>query len=317
MATDPTTQSQAAAVVEEIKRRLKQKRKLTFMLVGRTGVGKSSTINSLLGEEVAPVGKYRPTTVEIESYPHEHGGTNYVVVDTPGLCDDLPESGNDDRYIQKIKSQISEVDTLWYVTALDDTRLSGDEKRGIKLVSEALSEKVWSRAVIVFTCADKVDSADYDEALAERTAIVREEIAKYAPTIAADIPSVAVTNASETLPNGREWLGELFTVVFTRFSEVGAVPFLISLEKDLKPETEEGDSSEAAEPKIKEPRIKLDEDQKARVRESLIQKVLAGAAAGGAAGARIGIKFGPVGAAVGGLIGGVLGGSIGWLFRDV
>lgn len=312
MKTKQDAKPVASIIVKEIKRQLRQNRKLTFMLVGRTGVGKSSTINSLLGEKVAPVGKYRPTTMEVETYPHEHSGTKYVVVDTPGLCDDLPEVGNDARYIAEIKDQVEQVDTLWYVTGLDDTRLSGDEKRGIKLITEALSPDIWGRAVIVFTRADKVESDEYDEALSERTAIVREEIAKYASSTAAEVPSVAVSNVSETLPNGKKWLGELFTVVFTRFSEAGAVPFLVSLKEDLNPETNAADS-EAGTTKA-EPRIELDEEQKEQVREALIEKVVAGVATGAGAGMKLGKAFGTAGQVVGGIVGGAIGGVIGWLF---
>lgn len=42
-------------ILENLQRQLKeaQKRELIFLLVGRTGVGKSSTVNSLMGKEIA------------------------------------------------------------------------------------------------------------------------------------------------------------------------------------------------------------------------------------------------------------------------
>ncbi|MCF4995417.1 hypothetical protein GIW70_12055 [Pseudomonas syringae] len=52
---------------QQIQRMLNQKERITILLVGRTGVGKSSTINSLMGAEVAPVGKFTATTLQVES----------------------------------------------------------------------------------------------------------------------------------------------------------------------------------------------------------------------------------------------------------
>ncbi|WP_423250224.1 GTPase [Burkholderia multivorans] len=51
-------------------------------MVGRSAIGKSSTINSLLGEEVAPVGKYRPQTTDAETYSNFHDGVAFHGADT-------------------------------------------------------------------------------------------------------------------------------------------------------------------------------------------------------------------------------------------
>ena len=120
-----------------------------------------------------------------------------MLVDTPGLCDDLPEVGNDERYLEMIRSGTDEVDSFWYVICLDETRLTGDQRRSIKLVSGAFGPAIWDRCVIVFTFVDNVKAANYAEVLSERTSLVREEIAKYAPTRRTALPS-SLDRASTT-----------------------------------------------------------------------------------------------------------------------
>ena len=94
-----------------ISNELKQKvkividKKIIFVLAGRTGVGKSSTVNKLLGRQEAKVGKYEPTTMSVETYEHEKNGIKFTIVDTPGLCDDLEELGNDQEYLNLMKSK--------------------------------------------------------------------------------------------------------------------------------------------------------------------------------------------------------------------
>ncbi|MBW3586554.1 MAG: hypothetical protein KY448_12155, partial [Cyanobacteria bacterium 0813] len=51
-------EDQARKWLETVKEKLQvaQSKKFTFLLVGRTGVGKSSTVNSLMGKTIAVVG---------------------------------------------------------------------------------------------------------------------------------------------------------------------------------------------------------------------------------------------------------------------
>ena len=61
-----------------------KEQKINLMITGATGVGKSSTINALFGEEVAKVGtSVNPETMGIDKYELD----NLVVWDTPGLGD--------------------------------------------------------------------------------------------------------------------------------------------------------------------------------------------------------------------------------------
>lgn len=174
----------------------------SILLLGRTGVGKSSLINGILRRPAAPVGEWMPTTFGVHRYEAAFGGIRYTVIDTPGLCDDLPEAGNDERYLAMIRGAAPRVDQTWFVTRLDFTRVSADEKRGIRMITRAFGMSLWGRALIVFTFRDSLPPDRADEALAARADLVRREVAAYtSPGIARCLRAVAV-NANH--PGGLE-----------------------------------------------------------------------------------------------------------------
>ncbi|UYZ68778.1 50S ribosome-binding GTPase [Moraxella bovis] len=79
--------------------------KLNLMIVGGTGVGKSSTINALFGMEKAKIGtSSNPETMSITSY--ELG--NVILWDSPGLGDGKEA---DERHAKAIISKLAEKDS--------------------------------------------------------------------------------------------------------------------------------------------------------------------------------------------------------------
>jgi hypothetical protein len=178
--------------------------------------------------------------MDITKYENELNGINFTIIDTPGLCDDLEEVGNDYEYLERMRSEVSQVDSMWFVSRLDETRVTNDEKRGIKLISEAFNSKIWEQAVIIFTFAGAKNASDYPIALEKRTELIRKEIAKYTGIgIANNVPSVAVDNKNERTPDGEKWLGELYTQIYARISAKGAAPFFMAtVERVKRPEKE-------------------------------------------------------------------------------
>jgi ribosome-interacting GTPase 1 len=207
--------------------------RLVFFVIGRAGWGKSSTVNSLVGQDVCKVDDNETTTTDVTGFNFEMNGVKAIIFDTPGLCDG---SGNDHMYIEKIRSEIKEPDSMLYINRLDETRITDNDKRGIKIISEALGPRVWEHAVIVFTFADKVSISEYKTKLTKRTQSVQQAIAECIKdtNIAYQIPAVAIVNKSDTTPDGKskttpdgkEWLGEFFTVVADRVSMKGMIALL-------------------------------------------------------------------------------------------
>lgn len=272
-------------------------RGFTFMLAGRTGVGKSSTINSLLGTDIAPVGAYEPTTFEVKDFRLSRNGIDFIVYDTPGLCDDLEERGNDHLYISKMRNTIKEIDCLWFVTRMDETRVTNDEKRAIRIITDALGPQIWQHSIILFTfaTAQLPPNQTFDSHIQNRMNVLRKEIAQYAGAINAEsIPAVPVENMPpKKLPDGSDWLGELWVTVLKRLSPLAGLSFLAGT----------GDRAKSGD-------IPLTPKQKQEAKE-ISWKFITGGAATGAA---IGSILGPVGSAIGGFVGGVVGGFFSWLF---
>lgn len=78
--------------------------KINLMLVGATGSGKSSTINSLFNTDIAKVGVgVNPETNSIECYQLE----NLTIWDSPGIGDGIE---NDKQYSLEIANKLSETD---------------------------------------------------------------------------------------------------------------------------------------------------------------------------------------------------------------
>ena len=86
--------------VEKIKVNMSQ---LNMMVIGKTGVGKSTLINGMFGEDLAPTGTGFPVTLDISSYSKNN--YPFVIMDWPGF--ELDGENGIDRQFDSIKKIIS------------------------------------------------------------------------------------------------------------------------------------------------------------------------------------------------------------------
>ena len=233
-------------------------------------------------------------------------------MDTPGLCDNLPERGYDEDYLKKIKAEVSGIDCLWFVTELNAPRVSGDELRAIQLINKAFGKEAWHHAIIVFTRADLIKPEEYQTQLDIRTQLIREAIRDVSPpnTRYRPIASVAVSNEQDTL-NGYPWLNQLYMTVFKSISRMSLIPFYLGTVSRLVTEKEGSDPNRSSAPGEIALTSEDEQDIKGIITENPVLRIFT----------RTGISalVGGIGTLIGGPIAGIIGAAIGFiadLFSD-
>lgn len=127
-----------------------------FLIIGQTGVGKSSFINATFGIQLAKTSDFEPCTKSVKYYAY---GTSYgdiCLIDTPGLGED--NTYLDLSYLQTIRNStdFQQLYATLYLTPLNETRFRPVEKKTLSLLTQELGAKTWSRVWLVFTFAASV-----------------------------------------------------------------------------------------------------------------------------------------------------------------
>jgi uncharacterized protein (DUF697 family)/GTPase SAR1 family protein len=94
---------------EGLSQALRGKARLNIMLAGRVGVGKSTLVNAIFGEPIAPTGVGASVTRNIERYVRPNMPIS--VYDTPGIELGVEAELIAKKYLAEIKRQMSDEDT--------------------------------------------------------------------------------------------------------------------------------------------------------------------------------------------------------------
>ena len=138
-----------------------------FLLVGRTGVGKSSFINAAFGSYIAETSEYEACTKIVEHYAYKTPLGDVSLIDTPGLAED--DEACDEAYLSLVRAKVNldQVYATIYVSRLNETRFRPDEKRTLRLLTNRLGASIWNRSILVLTFAASVPN-DQREIFAEK-----------------------------------------------------------------------------------------------------------------------------------------------------
>ena len=313
---------------------MKDNKALTILITGKTGSGKSSLINGLVGKIVTVEGEeLTAATQHVSGYGFCVRDVKFLVVDSPGL-QDLEQ--DDTETLDTIKRELVKVsssfDLVIYCIDMTNKRVDGSERRAIIHLTECFGERVWENAVFTLTFANKVEQPpgykgklveffkkrqkDFKKLLEDTLikANVSEKVAEKVPVIPAGYwrPVETIPNPWK-LPDRDDWFNNFWLVCALRMEDSATNALFKSQGIRVKnePLTETDMAGTAVERRIFVPKEYTSSETIAIHREKLVGGLAAGSVIGAIVGAVIGLPGGPLGMTITGTACGVAGAVIG------
>eukprot|EP00118_Oscarella_pearsei_P020000 m.215494 g.215494 ORF g.215494 m.215494 type:complete len:541 (+) comp39833_c3_seq35:505-2127(+) len=205
---------------------------LTLVVGGKTGIGKSTLINTLVGRGVCEVGSIKTYTQKTEPVAElEINGEKVTVWDIPGF--DECEEEIEQMRLKEMKRKVKKIDLFLLCRQATDFRLQRSEKRVLQQIDEAYGQhNVWEKTVLVVTMGNLLPATPQyrkmsdvrqremmdktlDDFLQVYRSFLKEGLA-VPPTVADTIPGVVTGDPYETTLLGSDWVKDFWLTCFRK-----------------------------------------------------------------------------------------------------
>ncbi|CAJ1944669.1 unnamed protein product [Sphenostylis stenocarpa] len=223
-----------------------------ILVLGKTGVGKSATINSIFGQAKTTTGAFQPATNCIQEVVGNVNGLNITFIDTPGF---LPSSTNNMKKNKRIMLSIkrfirkSPPDVVLYFERLDFINAGNVDFPLLKLVTEVFGSAIWFNTIVVMTHSSSAIpegpdgyTISYESYISHCTNIIQQHIHQAVFDSRLENPVLLVENHSQCsknimgekiLPNGQVWRSQLlFFCICTKV--LGDVNSLLNFQNSVE-----------------------------------------------------------------------------------